>query len=180
MIGAKLGTIVHGSQASSRDDNLSSDYLAILTRDGDKIHKEFSILWNNRSFKVWIREDPGEWEPDFLLRDSLSPAGDIGFPSQSFSDESQQSGFGEHKDDINCHKNLGVSTNSHSPQSHDMAHKIPCNNDYANSGGIPSVFCSFRQVQDEDGPHNDLEDGEILTQAHLLKPIEVSQRAATG
>ncbi|KAK1418758.1 hypothetical protein QVD17_27904 [Tagetes erecta] len=71
-IGTLCGKIVHESEASLMDSNMSFDRVAVLTNSGEKIRKSTLVSFNNNSFTVWIREDDEDWVPSFMSLEGRS------------------------------------------------------------------------------------------------------------
>ncbi|KAK1427350.1 hypothetical protein QVD17_16033 [Tagetes erecta] len=68
-IGAWCGRVVHASNASSTEGNLSFDRIAVVTSQGERLNKTLRISFNNSKFQVWIKEDEENWVPRFLSPD---------------------------------------------------------------------------------------------------------------
>lgn len=64
-IGIRYGRIIHRSEASLSDGDLSSDYLAVLVNAGESVNDSFTLTWKDLSCKVWVSEVMEGWKPDF-------------------------------------------------------------------------------------------------------------------
>ncbi|KAL8261805.1 hypothetical protein R6Q59_025854 [Mikania micrantha] len=65
-IGGIIGSVVHKSEASTEDCNLSLDCLGILVSKGDVIQEQVTLAWKGKHFECWVTEDPRPWAPDFV------------------------------------------------------------------------------------------------------------------
>ncbi|KAJ0457352.1 hypothetical protein HanIR_Chr15g0772731 [Helianthus annuus] len=65
-----FGKVIHNSQLSSSDKDLSVNYVGILVDHGKRIEDVVTLKWKNKRFKVWITEDRDEWVPDCLSEES--------------------------------------------------------------------------------------------------------------
>ncbi|PWA52985.1 RNA-directed DNA polymerase, eukaryota [Artemisia annua] len=67
-IAGQYGKIVHPSQLSVEDGDLSVGLVGILVGDGVFINESLDLKWTNKVFKTWIREEGGKWEPECVGR----------------------------------------------------------------------------------------------------------------
>ncbi|KAJ0667578.1 hypothetical protein HanPI659440_Chr17g0679321 [Helianthus annuus] len=65
-IGRLFGKVIHPSQISDDSGDLTFDIVGVLVGDGVEIDQEVTLLWENKRFKVWIREESRDWIPYFL------------------------------------------------------------------------------------------------------------------
>ncbi|PWA62725.1 nucleotide-binding alpha-beta plait domain-containing protein [Artemisia annua] len=65
-IASQFGKIIHPSQLSLEDGDISVGFVGILVGDGLKINETVSLKWSNKVFKTWISEEGGKWEPDCI------------------------------------------------------------------------------------------------------------------
>ncbi|KAD3641634.1 hypothetical protein E3N88_30858 [Mikania micrantha] len=65
-IGGKVGEVIHRSEASIDDCNLSLDCLGIIVSNGDPIQEQVTLNWNNNMVVCWVIEDPRPWVPEFV------------------------------------------------------------------------------------------------------------------
>ncbi|KAJ0843387.1 putative RNA recognition motif domain, nucleotide-binding alpha-beta plait domain superfamily [Helianthus annuus] len=68
-IGERCGRLLVKSEASSEDDNLAEERVAVLVCSGKRISDEFSISWKEHNIKIWVEEISGQWVPNFLNKD---------------------------------------------------------------------------------------------------------------
>ncbi|MFS7978774.1 hypothetical protein Hanom_Chr10g00919401 [Helianthus anomalus] len=73
MIGEKFGKIIQEGQHGEWDSDLSYDYVGILVSEVKRIQEEVVVQWRGRRYRVWVEEEIGEWEPDFLGKDRGVP-----------------------------------------------------------------------------------------------------------
>ncbi|KAJ0575090.1 putative RNA-directed DNA polymerase [Helianthus annuus] len=65
-IGGKFGKVIKGGQHGIWDSDLSYDYVGVLVSEGKRIQEEVIIQWKGRRYRVWVEEQIGDWEQDFL------------------------------------------------------------------------------------------------------------------
>ncbi|KAI3783612.1 hypothetical protein L1987_42696 [Smallanthus sonchifolius] len=58
--------VVHKAQHATDDAEVSYYYVGLAVNDGRPILGEVSMTWRKKTFMVWVSEDGGDWEPDFL------------------------------------------------------------------------------------------------------------------
>ncbi|KAK1414379.1 hypothetical protein QVD17_30123 [Tagetes erecta] len=87
------GRVLQHSKADLYDSNLSADHLIILVNSAFKISEQFSLAWNNKSFKCWIIEEEFVWVPDFLKNKSEGFFGS----SECFGDDNGSKSDGKSK-----------------------------------------------------------------------------------
>ncbi|KAJ0778373.1 hypothetical protein HanLR1_Chr02g0070991 [Helianthus annuus] len=77
-IAGKFGKVLHGSNRSSDDGDLSVNCVGVLVGDGVRITDQIDLKWDNKSFRVWIEEELVDWVPDCLKEEGvpLSEFGD--------------------------------------------------------------------------------------------------------
>ncbi|KAJ0663060.1 hypothetical protein HanLR1_Chr13g0476951 [Helianthus annuus] len=63
-IAGQFGKIVHGSQITADDNNLSASWIGVLVGVGDRIQEHRTVCWKKKQFHVWIEEELSEWIPD--------------------------------------------------------------------------------------------------------------------
>ncbi|KAF5799300.1 putative RNA-binding domain superfamily [Helianthus annuus] len=68
-IGESFGKIVQVGQHGVWDSDLSYDYVGVLVTEGKRIQEEVVMQWKGRRYRVWVEEEIGDWEPDFLGKD---------------------------------------------------------------------------------------------------------------
>ncbi|KAJ0804414.1 hypothetical protein HanPI659440_Chr02g0037791 [Helianthus annuus] len=61
-----FGKVIHKSQLSLSDRDLSVNYVGILVDHGERISDSVILKWRNRRYKVWITEERDNWVPDCL------------------------------------------------------------------------------------------------------------------
>ncbi|KAJ0600726.1 hypothetical protein HanIR_Chr03g0120451 [Helianthus annuus] len=69
-IGEKFGKIIQGGKHGVWDSDLSYDYVGVLVSEGKRIQEEVVIQWKGRRYRVWVEEHIGDWEPEFLSKNS--------------------------------------------------------------------------------------------------------------
>ncbi|KAJ0850978.1 hypothetical protein HanPSC8_Chr13g0587011 [Helianthus annuus] len=65
-IGGKFGKVIKGAQHGKWDSDLSYDYVGVLVSEGKRIQEEVIIQWKGCRYRVWVEEQIGDWEPEFL------------------------------------------------------------------------------------------------------------------
>ncbi|KAF5767451.1 putative RNA-binding domain superfamily [Helianthus annuus] len=68
-IGESFGKVVQCGQHDERDSDLSYDYVGVLVSEGRKIVEEVIIQWKGRRYRVWVAEETGDWDTEFLAKD---------------------------------------------------------------------------------------------------------------
>ncbi|KAJ0490746.1 hypothetical protein HanRHA438_Chr12g0571401 [Helianthus annuus] len=68
-VAGKFGKVVHRSQLSEEDQDLSLNIVGVLVDGGFPISESVTLNWKNKRFKVWVREEERDWIPDFLDND---------------------------------------------------------------------------------------------------------------
>ncbi|PWA43338.1 nucleotide-binding alpha-beta plait domain-containing protein [Artemisia annua] len=63
-VASLFGKIVHPSQLSLDDGDISVGFVGILVGDGKIINESVDLKWTNKVFKTWITEEKGNWEPE--------------------------------------------------------------------------------------------------------------------
>ncbi|PWA39898.1 nucleotide-binding alpha-beta plait domain-containing protein [Artemisia annua] len=63
-VASQFGKIVHPSQLSHEDGDISVGLVGILVGDGKKVNESVNLRWTNKVFKSWITEVEGSWEPE--------------------------------------------------------------------------------------------------------------------
>ncbi|KAM0065404.1 putative RNA recognition motif domain, nucleotide-binding alpha-beta plait domain superfamily [Helianthus debilis subsp. tardiflorus] len=74
-IARHFGKIVHASDRSPDDIDLSVNCIGVLRGDGDRIAEVVSLTWKDRRFKVWVEEVAEEWTPEGLEKDESETDG---------------------------------------------------------------------------------------------------------
>ncbi|KAF5804586.1 putative RNA-binding domain superfamily [Helianthus annuus] len=72
----RFGKVLHGSQRSSEDCDLSVNCLGILLGDGVRIADHITLKWKDKLLKVWVEEEMADWIPD-CLREEESSSDDV-------------------------------------------------------------------------------------------------------
>ncbi|KAJ0587121.1 putative RNA-binding domain superfamily [Helianthus annuus] len=67
-IGEYFGKVIQVGQHDCWDSDLSYDYIGVLIDDGKRVQEEIILQWKGRKYRVWVAEDVGDWEPDFLMK----------------------------------------------------------------------------------------------------------------
>ncbi|KAJ0522978.1 hypothetical protein HanIR_Chr10g0488731 [Helianthus annuus] len=79
-IAGRFGKVIHASQRSSEDSDLSVNCIGVLIGDGTRIAEESTIKWKDRMYKVWVEEELADWIPKCL--ESKEPSEEEAFSSQ--------------------------------------------------------------------------------------------------
>ncbi|KAF5817356.1 hypothetical protein HanXRQr2_Chr02g0052051 [Helianthus annuus] len=74
-IARHFGKIIHASERSSEDIDLSVNCIGVLRGDGDRIAEVVSLIWKDRRFKIWVEEVAEEWTPEGLENDGTESDG---------------------------------------------------------------------------------------------------------
>ncbi|KAI3820054.1 hypothetical protein L1987_13910 [Smallanthus sonchifolius] len=91
-IGSRFGKVVHVPELFLEDKDLSSVCIGILVGEGSKICDSVTLKWKNKSFKVWLSEEMGDWIPECLIAPATySPAEDEEVEEGEFRGEEFQS-----------------------------------------------------------------------------------------
>ncbi|KAF5765375.1 hypothetical protein HanRHA438_Chr15g0715431 [Helianthus annuus] len=67
-----FGKVIHGSQLSLSDKDLSVNYVGILVDHGKRIEESIVLKWKNKKYKVWIIEERDEWALDCVSEENSS------------------------------------------------------------------------------------------------------------
>ncbi|XP_076905321.1 uncharacterized protein LOC143561050 [Bidens hawaiensis] len=67
-VGSMLGKVIHKSQISWNNGDMSIDCIGVLVGDGRRITEEIKLKWRNKSFLVWVTEEIGIWDPECVGR----------------------------------------------------------------------------------------------------------------
>ncbi|KAM0042515.1 hypothetical protein Hdeb2414_s0010g00330721 [Helianthus debilis subsp. tardiflorus] len=65
-IAGRFGKVIHASQRSSEDCDLSVNCIGVLVGDGVRIVELITLKWKDKMFKVWVEEELADWIPDCL------------------------------------------------------------------------------------------------------------------
>ncbi|KAJ0567779.1 hypothetical protein HanIR_Chr06g0288751 [Helianthus annuus] len=65
-VGEVFGKVVHRPSRSKNDSNLSYEYIGVLTGNVKRIAEEIILKWRNKSFRVWVSEERGDWVQEFF------------------------------------------------------------------------------------------------------------------
>ncbi|KAF5776349.1 hypothetical protein HanRHA438_Chr12g0534841 [Helianthus annuus] len=85
-IACNFRKIVHASQRSVDDLDLSVNCVGVLRGDGVRIEVVVSLKWKDKRFKIWVKEVAKEWTPEGL-------EGDGSGSDEEFSSENRSSEF---------------------------------------------------------------------------------------
>ncbi|KAJ0786308.1 hypothetical protein HanOQP8_Chr02g0053851 [Helianthus annuus] len=64
LIGGRFGRLVHESQVKTDDGDLTFDCVGVLTDSGNLILGFLKLKWQDKSYRVWVNEEPSAWVPD--------------------------------------------------------------------------------------------------------------------
>ncbi|KAJ0615357.1 hypothetical protein HanIR_Chr02g0073181 [Helianthus annuus] len=64
LIGGRFGRLVHESQVKSDDGDFIFDCVGVLTDSGNLISGFLKLKWQDKSYRVWVNEEPSAWVPD--------------------------------------------------------------------------------------------------------------------
>lgn len=59
LLGGSIGKVIHKSQVSWNNGDLSIDCIGVLVGEGKRIAEEIKLKWRNKSFRVWVTEEIG-------------------------------------------------------------------------------------------------------------------------
>ncbi|KAI3777212.1 hypothetical protein L1987_47009 [Smallanthus sonchifolius] len=65
-----FGKVIHVSQLSTLDSDLSVNSVGILVDSGSKIDDTVTLNWKEKKFRVWVTEELDDWIPDCLFEDN--------------------------------------------------------------------------------------------------------------
>ncbi|PWA51972.1 nucleotide-binding alpha-beta plait domain-containing protein [Artemisia annua] len=65
-IASQFGKVIHPSQLSLEDGDISVGLVGVLVGDGAKISDSVNLRWKNKIFKTWITEVSGSWDPECI------------------------------------------------------------------------------------------------------------------
>ncbi|KAJ0693496.1 putative RNA recognition motif domain, nucleotide-binding alpha-beta plait domain superfamily [Helianthus annuus] len=93
-VGERFGKVLFVPKSFEEDHDLSVARVGVLVGSSKRIREEVTLRWKDRSFRIWVEEDPVDWIPDCFGRDSDSVS--EGAPSSEYSptDGMQVSGNG--------------------------------------------------------------------------------------
>lgn len=91
-IGNHVGKVIQGSQVSWEEANWSQDCIGILVGEGCQIKDEINLLWRDKSYRLWIIEEPGEWLPDCLEKIPQPTRSDCSQPTSNIATDGVTSG----------------------------------------------------------------------------------------
>ncbi|KAM0026259.1 hypothetical protein Hdeb2414_s0020g00556051 [Helianthus debilis subsp. tardiflorus] len=77
-IASRFGKVIHGSNRSVADSDLSVNCVGVLVGEGARINEQVDLRWDNKSYRVWVEEEVTGWVPDCLDVDDTS---EVGVPS---------------------------------------------------------------------------------------------------
>ncbi|PWA80165.1 nucleotide-binding alpha-beta plait domain-containing protein [Artemisia annua] len=63
-IASLFGKVIHPSQLCLGDGDISEGLVGILVGEGGKISDTVNLRWSNKTFRTWIIEDSGKWDPE--------------------------------------------------------------------------------------------------------------------
>ncbi|KAJ0606110.1 hypothetical protein HanHA300_Chr02g0070441 [Helianthus annuus] len=75
---SRFGKVIHGSNRSVADSDLSVNCVGVLVGEGARINEQVDLRWDNKSYRVWVEEEVTGWVPDCLDVDDTS---EVGAPS---------------------------------------------------------------------------------------------------
>ncbi|KAJ0735430.1 putative RNA recognition motif domain, nucleotide-binding alpha-beta plait domain superfamily [Helianthus annuus] len=64
LIGGKFGRVVQESQVKDDDGDLTFDCVGVLTDNGNLISGFLKLKWQDKTYRVWVNEEPSAWVPD--------------------------------------------------------------------------------------------------------------------
>ncbi|KAJ0789633.1 hypothetical protein HanPI659440_Chr05g0205811 [Helianthus annuus] len=74
----RFGKVIHASQRSADDRDLSFNCIGVLVGDGTRIAESSTLKWKDKVFKVWVEEELAEWIPECIeSEESMSAADDM-------------------------------------------------------------------------------------------------------
>ncbi|KAJ0576315.1 putative RNA recognition motif domain, nucleotide-binding alpha-beta plait domain superfamily [Helianthus annuus] len=95
LVGEAFGKVLHIPNLFEEDQDLSVVRVGVLVGLSKRLSAEVSLQWRNRSFRIWVEEDPVVWVPDCLARDDGSELEDFPTSEAVPLDSMEGSGIGE-------------------------------------------------------------------------------------
>ncbi|KAJ0545998.1 putative RNA recognition motif domain, nucleotide-binding alpha-beta plait domain superfamily [Helianthus annuus] len=83
LIGELFGKVLHVPKGLEEDLDLSVCRIGVLVGEVNRISEGISLRWKNRSYRIWVEEDPNDWIPDCLRSASSSSSGEGSSPVSS-------------------------------------------------------------------------------------------------
>ncbi|KAF5774247.1 hypothetical protein HanXRQr2_Chr13g0598071 [Helianthus annuus] len=80
MVGELFGRVIHYPKSLDVDQDLSLVRVGVLAGEAKRIREVMSLVWKNKSFRIWVEEEQDAWVPDCL--------GNSSYQSQSSGSES--------------------------------------------------------------------------------------------
>ncbi|PWA83317.1 RNA-directed DNA polymerase, eukaryota [Artemisia annua] len=65
-IAGMFGKVVHASHISLDEGNISFVRVGVLVGEGEVVSDSVNLSWRDKSFKVWVIEDPRDWDPECI------------------------------------------------------------------------------------------------------------------
>ncbi|KAF5798863.1 hypothetical protein HanXRQr2_Chr07g0297901 [Helianthus annuus] len=200
-IARKFGKVIHGSQRSPEDVDLSSNCIGVLRGDGVRIAEEISLIWKDKRFIVWVEEEMAEWIPDGfgeedLGEEEVDSSEDIRKSSEFHFDDSEAQKVAKNVQEPAKSFNDPLVEMHGDPSLHGevSTRSGECNNcsynNGTNLGGIPEVFPDAQNPFNDGGvvpPGPTLGNSKkvkkkpfnLFKDKHLRKPILVSPASNT-
>ncbi|KAJ0441099.1 putative RNA recognition motif domain, nucleotide-binding alpha-beta plait domain superfamily [Helianthus annuus] len=66
LIASQFGKVIHASQRSSEDNDLSVNCIGVLVGDGVRIVDQTTLKWKDKTYKVWVEEELADWIPECI------------------------------------------------------------------------------------------------------------------
>ncbi|MFS7987547.1 hypothetical protein Hanom_Chr11g01024261 [Helianthus anomalus] len=149
------GRVIHGSQCREDDGDLTFDCLGVLTDNGNSISGVVKLRWQDKIYRVWVKEEPSAWVPNCLGNinwvDDLSSESDGG--NRDSSDLAE--GGDSVKGDVEAEEVKGQPVDPHEdpgPAAHVVSGEVPMHVDSGNNYVSP-VGVAFH-AQGPTPPHS--------------------------
>ncbi|MFS8010324.1 hypothetical protein Hanom_Chr14g01295671 [Helianthus anomalus] len=109
-VGELFGKVLHMPKGLEEDHDLSVCRVGVLVGEVNRINEGVSVRWKNRSYRIWVEEDPNDWIPA-SFRSVVSPGSGEGstpvsspvvdgFGSGAWGNEEMLHGVGGVGDDV--------------------------------------------------------------------------------
>ncbi|MFS7990228.1 putative RNA-binding domain superfamily [Helianthus anomalus] len=75
MVGGVFGKVLNVKESFLKEKDLSVTTVAVLAGEATRVREMIKVVWKDRSFRVWVEEEPEDWIPDCLRFDEVSKSG---------------------------------------------------------------------------------------------------------
>ncbi|KAJ0610320.1 hypothetical protein HanHA300_Chr01g0002491 [Helianthus annuus] len=77
MVGGVFGKVLHVKKSFLEEKDLSVTRVAVLAGEANRVREMIKVVWKDRSFRVWVEEEPEDWIPDCLRFEEVSVDGSL-------------------------------------------------------------------------------------------------------